>query len=104
MKKFMNLLLAAILGSALTVGATFLLGTKDNIVKIEHVTASQNRLTSNGMGVQTDFTSAAELVMPAVVHIQVKAAISNRNYSQSTDPFQNFFGGAKKIIRSFVKR
>ncbi len=97
MKRFGSLLLAAVLGSVMTIVATQWM-TKDQQsgIKIEHITgtpASQVAYTVNDLGqvVPLDFTGTAEKVTRAVVHIrslQEKTVSSNQ---QIPDAFRFFF-------------
>jgi len=97
MKRFGSLLLAAVLGSVMTIVATQRM-TKDQQsgIKIEHITgtpASQVAYTVNDLGqvVPLDFTGTAEKVTRAVVHIrslQEKTVSSNQ---QIPDAFRFFF-------------
>jgi serine protease Do len=99
MKKYVSLIIAAILGSALTLG-TFLV-TDSGIartVKIEHLSSSPvigAAYTVNDAGefVPLEFTDVAKKVMPAVVHIKSTRVQNLRNYQyrQYPDPFRDFF-------------
>jgi serine protease Do len=96
MRKFGTLFLAAILGSVCTVGSYEWLNKDDNKVKIEYVTnvpSAKVGYTTNAKGeaVPLDFTTAAEKVMPAVVHIN-STQEGRRTQNQPTDPFGQFFG------------
>ena len=99
MKKFGSLILAAIVGSAITLSVNSWLGNdaRQN-VKIEHLTgapASQvaYRLNEKGEAVALDFTGTAEKVTQTVVHIkssQSGKAITRER--EGDDPFRFFFG------------
>jgi Do/DeqQ family serine protease len=99
MKQFVSLVVAALLGSILTLVANqyFNNNQKAN-VKIEHVNgapASQvaYRINEKGETVALDFTGTAEKVTAAVVHIkssQKESAISRER--DADDPFRFFFG------------
>ncbi|MEZ4776476.1 MAG: Do family serine endopeptidase [Bacteroidia bacterium] len=100
MKKFAAIVLSAMLGSAITLGAFKALDKKDaNIYRIEHTSGSpaisarydQSSTGSNGL---MDFTAAAEQVMPAVVHIKSTVTQSRSSQPQMNipDPFRDFFG------------
>ncbi|MEJ2005469.1 MAG: hypothetical protein P8X57_10995 [Cyclobacteriaceae bacterium] len=98
MRKFSALLLAAVMGSALTVGTMkiFEISEDGRTLKIEHVDkapvipAKYNGATTMA---PFDFTTAAEKTMPAVVHIRsTQAAISNENEKEIPAPFREFFG------------
>jgi Do/DeqQ family serine protease len=99
MKKFGTLIIAAILGSALTTGAFLLISDKENnTVKIEHVSGTPalgSAFTVNAEGdiVPLDFTDIAEKVMPAVVHIKSTQLqnVGNYQYRSYPDPFRHFF-------------
>jgi serine protease Do len=100
MRKFASLLLAAVMGSAITIGVTG--GWKhdgNEGVRIEHVNnvpITQVGYTKNAKGevVPLDFTATAEKVTAAVVHITstVGTRTSQRNQQQQPDPFEFFFG------------
>src|SRR5438045_681009 len=102
MKRFGSLILAAILGSGLTLVSTQWLDTRNNTVKIEHVNGIPTsqvayRVNENGEAVPLDFTTIAEKVTQAVVH--VKATSGEQTVSRErertqdqADPFQFFFG------------
>lgn len=99
MKNFGSLLLAAVLGSLLTI-ATFKWIEKDpsNNVKIEHIEGLPTsqvafRVNENGETVPLDFTGTAEKVTKAVVHIrstQTGSAVTRER--DDNDPFRFFFG------------
>jgi serine protease Do len=97
MKRFGSLLLAAVLGSVITIVATQrLFKDEQSGVKIEHITgtpASQVAYTVNDLGqvVPLDFTGTAEKVTKAVVHIRSIQEKSVRNNSQIPDAFRFFF-------------
>jgi serine protease Do len=99
MKRFGTLFLAAVLGSISTIATYQWIDDKDDkSVTIEHLTgvpASKvaYKVDENGDVVPLDFTSAAEKVMPAVVHIrstQQGERLDER--TQYLDPFRDFFG------------
>lgn len=96
MRQFGTLLLAAMIGSGITMAAYDWWGSNKQGVRIEHVTgvpASQvgYRVNENGVAVPLDFTETAAKVTAAVVHIRSTAetVVTNRN---SQDPLQFFFG------------
>ncbi len=83
MKNFINLLIAAILGSALTFGVFYAI-ENNKPIKVQNLEKSPYQLASNNaMGV--DFTVAAEKVMEGVVHITSITSSQSRNYF---NPFQ----------------
>ncbi|UII28069.1 Do family serine endopeptidase [Fulvivirga maritima] len=99
MKKFSALIMAAVLGSALTIGSiqVFDLGNGKTIT-VEHVDgtpAVKTAYSTNEAGelVALDFSAAAEKTMDAVVNIR---STSTGNYSsrrqQIPDEFRDFFG------------
>lgn len=100
MKRFGSLVLAAILGSTVTIMTTQWFVPKNEGVKIEHlanVPASQVAYTvnENGEAVPLDFTVVAEKVTQAVVHIKStsEGQVTSRNRkADPNDPFQFFFG------------
>lgn len=99
MKKFGLLIIAAVIGSALTIG-TFKLVEPGNgkYIKIEHITGSPvvgaaYTVNNSGEIVPLEFTDVAEKVMPAVVHIKSTQIqnINNYNYRNIPDPYRDFF-------------
>lgn len=98
MKRFALLVIAAMLGSALTLLTTGYFRTPSQGVRIEHIgtPVSQVAFTrdENGEVVPLDFTTTAEKVTRAVVHIRsTTEGPSSRNRApESVDPFQFFFG------------
>ena len=98
MKQFGSLVLAAILGSAITYVGFQWYGVSPSNVKIEHVQGMpvQNvgyAVNEKGEMVPLDFTGTAEKVTKAVVHIRSTSnatKVTQRENSQ--DPFQFFFG------------
>lgn len=100
MKRFASLFLAAVLGSACTMGALKWFDKADPETKLQYVSgipASKvaYRVDANGEVVPLDFTAAAEKVMPAVVHIrstQEGGRREERSQQFEMDPFRDFFG------------
>src|SRR5258706_102820 len=97
MKNFGSLVLAAILGSVMTITAYQWLGEdKTNGVKIEHINGIPTsqvayRINENGEAVPLDFTGTAEKVTKAVVHI--RSTQTNGVSREPSDPIQQFFFG-----------
>jgi len=97
MKRFGSLMLAAVLGSVITIAATqWLMKDQQSGVKIEHITgtpASQVAYTVNDLGqmVPLDFTGTAEKVTKAVVHIRSIQEKSTNSNQQVPDAFRFFF-------------
>lgn len=92
------LLLAAVMGSALTLGVYRYAGIEEKatVLKVAHdstAPAVVSGFDENGDQLPT-FTYAAEKVMPSVVHI--KSTVVRRNTSSQRnsvpDPFRDFFG------------
>ncbi len=97
MKRFGSLLLAAILGSVITmVASQWLMKDQQQGVKIEHINgapASQvaYQVNEQGQVVPLDFTGTAEKVTKAVVHIRsTQERVSSEN-SQIPEQFRQFF-------------
>src|SRR5258706_7345890 len=96
MKKFGSLVLAAILGSVITITTYQWLGKdQTNGIKIEHIDGTPTsqvayRINEKGEAVPLDFTGTAEKVTNAVVHI--RSTQTGNNTRQSNDPLQQFFG------------
>ncbi len=97
MKNFGSLMLAAVLGSVITIGATQWMGGKNDGVKIEHVSAvpiTQVAYTTNEKGemVPLDFTGTAEKVTKAVVHIRsTQTGGPSRRTQEIPEQFRQFF-------------
>jgi serine protease Do len=99
MKRFATFFLAAVLGSASTIATyQWIDNDSDKSVTIEHLTgvpASKvaYKVDENGDVVPLDFTTAAEKVMPAVVHIRsTQQGERTEDRTQYMDPFRDFFG------------
>jgi serine protease Do len=99
MKKIGSLFLAAVMGSALTIG-TFLLFDRQGVdtVKIEHISGAPvvgaaYTVNKDGQVVPLEFTTIAKEVMPAVVHIKSTQLqnVQNYQYRDFPDPFRDFF-------------
>ncbi len=99
MKRFGSLMLAAMLGSVITIVANqWLVKDQPSAIKIEHITgaaAAQVAYTVNDSGqvVPLDFTGTAEKVTKAVVHIRSIQEKTARTNSQIPDAFRPFFEG-----------
>ena len=97
MKNFGNLLLAAVLGSALSVGTMTIINDGEQVVKVRHeenLQASKALYTLDNEGevVPLDFTLVAENVTETVVHIRSTiVAPSTSNKDNIPDPFREFF-------------
>ncbi len=98
MKNFGSLVLAAIIGSVITITAYQWLGKdKTNGVKIEHINGTPTsqvayRINEKGEAIPLDFTGTAEKVTKAVVHIQ-STQTSSVSREKESDPIQQFFFG-----------
>jgi serine protease Do len=97
MKRFGSLLLAAVMGSVITVAVNRTLPEKQEPATINRVTgvpAAQVAYTLNekGEAVPLDFTGTAEKVTAAVVHIRAVSEGTRRAAEGSEDPFEFFFG------------
>lgn len=99
MKQFVSLVVAALLGSIVTLVANQYISKNQNSnVKIEHVNGIPSaqvayRVNEKGETVALDFTGTAEKVTAAVVHIKSSAterAITRER--DNDDPFRFFFG------------
>jgi serine protease Do len=97
MKNFGSLMLAAVLGSVMTITATQWMGEKKEGVTIEHVSGvpiSQVAYTTNEKGemVPLDFTGTAEKVTKAVVHIRsTQTGGPSRRTQEIPEQFRQFF-------------
>ncbi|MBI1770202.1 MAG: Do family serine endopeptidase [Bacteroidetes bacterium] len=96
MKNFGSLVLAAILGSLITMATYQWIAKEKNSVTIEHIDGMPTsqvayRINERGEAVPLDFTATAEKVTNAVVHI--RSTQTGNNTRQSNDPLQQFFFG-----------
>jgi len=97
MKRFGSLLLAAVLGSVITIGASqWLMKDQQQGVKIEHINnvpAAQvaYQVNEQGLVVPLDFTGTAEKVTKAVVHIRSTQERTVADDSQIPEAFRQFF-------------
>jgi serine protease Do len=102
MKKIGSLIFAAVLGSAITLGAFKLVWKEEGkTIKIEHLEAMPTRgvaytVNEKGELAPLSFTDAAEKVMTSVVHIrstQTRATTQRQGQNQQVpDGFRDFFG------------
>lgn len=87
-KRFGLLLLAAALGSAITLAVSLMVGSRT--VRIEHVNETPLKKVSYSSTVPPmDFTATSEKVLPAVVHI--KSTSEGEERRRTPDVFQFFF-------------
>ncbi len=96
LRQFSTLLLAAVMGSALTFGTYKAFEPKQSVLQVEHLDNTptlQARYDGVPAGV-TDFTAAAEKGMPSVVHIKSTQLSQQPTANQQNvpDPFRQFFG------------
>ena len=96
MNRFGMLLAAAMLGSGITIGAWNFLDDKDtSVIKIEHqdnlpASRAVYTLDEEGEMVPLDFTTAAEKVTPAVVHIRsTSVSRGSTGHSQIPEQFRD---------------
>lgn len=101
MKNFSALLIAAVLGSAITLGSMelFDVGPNDKTLKIEHIDGTpvvSTAYTDEGEAIPLDFTAAAEKTMPSVVHIRSTitngSSRLNRQQPEIPEELRDFFG------------
>ncbi len=96
MKQFLSFLLAAIAGGLIALGGVSLL-ENEPIVQTETIDSVAQQVNFvNKRPVPDaaifDFTKAAEVANPVVVHISAKAGDVKANSNYSDDPFRFFFG------------
>lgn len=99
MKKYVSLIISAVLGSALTIGTFMLIDNRTGrTVKVEHISGSPvvgaaYTVTKDGEVVPLEFTDVSKKVMPAVVHIKSTQVqnVNNYRYKSYPDPFRDFF-------------
>ncbi len=103
MNKFFQLVVAAIIGSMLTLAVSQWYFKENAAVRIEHIagvptSAVAYSLNENGEAIPLDFTGTAEKVTQAVVHIRStqEAGSFSRN---SRDPLREFFYGPSPMQR-----
>lgn len=105
MKKFGSLFLAAILGSAITMGTFKVFDDKEGkTYKIEHVNstpASNINYAGSADLAPMEFTTTAEKVMPAVVHIKSTVTSQVTSRGPQANPFRDFFGDDDFFERFF---
>lgn len=99
MKRFGSLIVAAILGSTITLISTGYFTRNNEPIKIEHVAVPSTPVaypsnSSKSDIVPLDFTTTAEKVTKAVVHIRSTddGRTASRQAPDAMDPFQFFFG------------
>jgi len=98
-QKFSMVLIAAVLGSAITIGTYRLIDRNSGkTVKIEHISGTPvvgaaYTVNDEGEIIPLDFTEVAKKVMPAVVHIQSTLVQDQRNLRdrQIPDQFRDYF-------------
>ena len=97
MRRFSIVLIAAILGSVLTVLIYEIAVRSGQNLKIEHienvpVKGVAYSIDDEGDLVPLDFTKVSKTVTDAVVHIRSSQKIQARQRQQLPDPFRDFFG------------
>lgn len=98
MKRFGLLVIAAVMGSTITLFTTGYFKNQNQGVRIEHIGSPLSQVAftrnENGEVVPLDFTAIAEKVTRSVVHIRStsEGAITRKRTPESSDPFQFFFG------------
>ncbi|MCB0493231.1 MAG: Do family serine endopeptidase [Cyclobacteriaceae bacterium] len=102
MNKFFQLVIAAIMGSGITLVANQWYGNGNSNVRIEHVdgvptTAVAYTVNEKGEAVPLDFTGTADKVTQAVVHIRSTQAVGIQRNSR--DPLRDFFNGPSPMQR-----
>lgn len=98
MKRFGSLVLAAVLGSMVTIGTYELVGNESNGIQLDYTPGVPTaqvayHVNEDGEVVPLDFTETAEKVTSAVVHIRsTKSASAPSGDTQYLNPFREFFG------------
>ena len=96
MKQFLSFLLAAIAGGLIALGGVSIFEKDTEISAAPTELPSQQISYVNQRPVPAsnifDFTKAAQMANPVVVHIAAKANKTNANNNYSDDPFRFFFG------------
>lgn len=99
MKRIGMLIIAAVMGSALTIGTYRIWNASEQEkITIEHVSGmpvagAVYTLDNKGEIIPLEFTKVAQKVMPAVVHIKSTQVqrLQQRQYQNQMDPFRHFF-------------
>lgn len=87
-----SMFLASVIGSTLTVGAVYYFGfAKEQKVYQTVASTPQVRLSNLSSGGLVDFTGAAELSTPAVVHITTFKEVKYQQYNGYESPFDQLF-------------
>ena len=97
MRRLGSVFMAAVLGSLITVGTLEWIDKDDEKVNVNYTTSvplSKVAYTvdEEGKAVVLDFTVAAEMVMPAVVHIRSTYSGPSRPQYDIPEAFRDFFG------------
>lgn len=96
MRRFGSVFLAAVLGSLTTVATIQWMGQDEQKVTTFTNTVPINKVAytvdEEGKAVPLDFTVAAEMVMPAVVHIRSTYSGQARPQNEIPEAFRDFFG------------
>lgn len=103
MNKFFQLVVAAIIGSMITLAGNQWYAKENTAVKIEHISgvpasAVAYSIDKNGEVIPLDFTGTADKVTPAVVHIRsTQEAVTASKGTR--DPLRDFFYGPSPMQR-----
>lgn len=103
MNKFFQLVVAAVIGSMITLVANQWYTKENTAVKIEHIagvpaSSVAYSLDENGEIIPLDFTGTADKVTAAVVHIRSTQETSTASRS-TRDPLRDFFYGPSPMQR-----
>ena len=97
MRRIGSVFMAAVLGSLMTVATFQWIDKDEDGVKVNYTSSVPlNRVAyavdEEGKAVPLDFTVAAEMVMPAVVHIRSTYIGQSRPQHEIPEAFRDFFG------------
>ena len=97
MKNFFVLTGSAIVGSVMTIAILYAANPQvfqksSDTIENEQPSIVRTASYSDSPNGGTDFTEAAEKVMPTVVHISTKTTVRSSSYPQGLDLWQQFFG------------
>lgn len=96
MRRFGSVFMAAVLGSLTTIATIQWMGQDEQKVTTFTNTVPINKIAytvdEEGKAVPLDFTVAAEMVMPAVVHIRSTYSGQSRPQNEIPEAFRDFFG------------
>lgn len=107
MKNIISLVVAGMIGGLITLSGVYLFKTSSQetttptpVEQIAQTVSTRNNVNvkAGSLAAPFDFSEAAEIAMPSVVHITATSG-GNRSQSSSNDPFEYFFGRPDQGLR-----